>query len=648
MENPLLPRWSGPYGGVPPFDQVEVAHFKPALEEAMQKQLGEIRRIDDSPAPPTFENTEAFQAVEREMEPKLSAFRDLIVQDERLFKRISAVYEARETSRLTPEQQRLTWLQYRNFARSGAKLDALSKEKLSALNQRLATLYTGFSHNVLADEASYILIEKEGDLAGLPESFRSGAAEAAAGRGKAGQWAILNTRSSVEPFLTYSDRRELREKVWRAFINRGDNGDKHDNKAIIAEIVKLRDERAHLLGYPSHAHWRVEMSMAKTPERATELMQALWKPAVARVGEEVVDMQAMAEKDGANISIEPWDYRYYAEKVRKARFDVDDNAVTPYLQLEKLREAMFWVAGELLGLRFSRAEGVPVYHPDVRVWEVRNETGKHVALFYFDPYAREGKRSGAWMNAYRNQERFDGEVTTLVSNNCNFVKGKPGEPVLVSWSDAITLFHEFGHALHGISSSVKYPSLSGTNVDRDYVEFPSQLLEQWLPTQEVLNRFARHWKTDQPIPRELVAKIERAAMFNKGFDNVEYLSSALVDMRMHLEPAKARDIDAFERETLVALGMPKQMVMRHRLTQFGHLFSGDSYSAGYYSYLWADTLSADAFEAFTEAVAGRLRTHVFSVGNTVDPAEGYRAFRGRDAKIDALMRRRGFGAPASQ
>jgi len=680
VKNPLLPRWSGPYGGVPPFDQVEVAHFKPALEAAMAEQLAEIGRIGADPSPPSFENTiaalertgraldrvasvygvftstmlsQAVQEVEREMEPKLAAFRDQIVQDEKLFKRICAVYEAREKAGLTPEQQRLTWLRYQEFARSGAKLDAAAKEKLSRINQRLAGLYTTFSQNVLADEATCEVIDQQADLAGLAESFRSGAAEAAAGRGHAGRWAILNTRSSVEPFLTYAGRRELREKVWRAFVNRGDNGDEHDNKGIIAEIVKLRDERAHLLGYPSHAHWRLEMSMAKTPERASGLMQAVWQPAVARVVEEVADMQAMAEKDGANIVIEPWDYRYYAEKVRKARFDVDENAITPYLQLEKLREAMFWVAGELLGLRFTRAEGVPVYHPDVRVWEVRDDASKHVALFYFDPYAREGKRSGAWMNAYRNQERFDGEVTTLVSNNCNFVKGRPGEPVLVSWGDATTLFHEFGHALHGISSSVKYPSLSGTNVDRDYVEFPSQLLEQWLPTPEVLNRYARHWKTDQPIPRELVAKIERAAKFNKGFENVEYLSSALVDMRMHLEPERARDVDAFERETLAALGMPKQMVMRHRLTQFGHLFSGDSYSAGYYSYLWADTLSADAFEAFTEAggpydkaVAGRLRKYVFSTGNTVDPADGYRAFRGRDPKIDALMRRRGFGSPS--
>ena len=367
-------------------------------------------------------------------------------------------------------------------------------------------------------------------------------------------------------------------------------------------------------------------------------------------------MQAEADREiagltgAARITISPWDYRYYAEKVRKSRFDVDDNEVMPYLQLENLREAMFWVAGELLGVKFIPAVDAPVYHPDVRVWEVKDDAGKHVALFYFDPYARPDKSSGAWMNAYRSQERFDGEVTTIVSNNSNFVKGKPGEPVLVSWGDAVTLFHEFGHALHGLSSNVNYPSLAGTAVDRDYVEFPSQLIEHWLATPEVLNKYARHCKTGEPIPQELVGKIERASKFNKGFENVEYLSSALVDMRMHLDPTSAEDVADFERKTLEGLGMPHQMAMRHRLPHFGHLFNSDSYAAGYYSYLWADTLSADAFEAFTEAggaydksVAKKLREHVFSAGNTIDPAEGYRAFRGRDAQIDALMRRRGFG-----
>jgi peptidyl-dipeptidase Dcp len=677
MNNPLLPQWSGPYGGVPPFGQVRVEHFAPALEDAMGEHLAEIDRIADDPAPPTFENTiaalersgrtldrvggvygvfsgtmrsAAFQDVEREMEPKMAGFRDRIVQNEKLFRRIAAVYDAREDGNLTPEQQRLTWSRYTHFVRSGARLDALSKARLSEINQRLATLYTEFSQNVLADENEYALfLESDADLAGLPESLRTAAAVAAEERGAKGRWAILNTRSSMEPFLTYSDRRDLREKVWRTYYSRGDNGDAKDNKKIIAEIVRLRADRAKLLGYPTHAHWRLEKSMAKTPERAIELMEAFWKPAVRRAAEEVADMQALADASGDAIRIEPWDYRYYAEKVRKARYDIDDNEVMPYLQLEKLREAMFWVAGELLDLHFTPAQDVPVVHTDVRVWEVKDGDGRHVGLFYFDPYARRDKSSGAWMDAYRNQERFDGEITTIVSNNCNYVKGRPGEPILVSWDDAVTLFHEFGHALHGLASNVNYPSLSGTNVDRDYVEFPSQLLERWLATPEVLGKYARHYKTGEPIPEALVKKIECASHFNKGFENVEYLSSALVDMRMHLADPCSLDVAAFERDTLAALGMPREIVMRHRLPHFGHLFSGDSYSAGYYSYLWADTLSADAYEAFTDAggaydktVARKLREHVFSTGNTVDPELSYRAFRGRDAGIEALLRKRGF------
>jgi peptidyl-dipeptidase Dcp len=401
--------------------------------------------------------------------------------------------------------------------------------------------------------------------------------------------------------------------------------------------------------------------MAKTPEHAMELMEAVWQPAVARVHEEVADMQAVADaeaaKGGAKITIEPWDYRYYAERVRKAKYDLDQNAVTPYLQLEKMREAIFWNAGQLFGLQFKPAKSVAVVHPDVRVWEVTDPAGTHVGLWYFDPYARPGKQSGAWMNAYRNQSKFDGVVTTIVSNNANFVKGKPGEPVLISWDDARTLFHEFGHALHGLLSSVNYPSLSGTNVARDYVEFPSQLLERWVSVPEVLNRFALHYKTGKPIPQDLVEKIDRASKFNQGFITVEYLAGALVDMKLHLAatPDKTIDPQAFERDTLAALGMPKEIVMRHRTTQFSHIFSSDAYSAGYYSYLWSDTLSADAWEAFVEsggpydkAVAKRLRDDVFSTGNTIDPADDYRNFRGRDPGIAALMRKRGFPVPAQE
>jgi len=676
--NPLLAKWEGPYGGVPPFDRVQIPLFKPALEAAMAEQLAEIQKIANDPAPPDFENTIAalertggtydrvttlygiwgatmaspeYQVVQREMAPRLAAFNDQITQNEALFKRIETVYNSPAKAKLNPEQQRVTLLYYTNFVRAGARLDANAKKRLSEINQQLAGLFTKFSQNVLAEETDqFITLKSEDELAGLPQSLRDAAAAAAETKKQPGTWVIINTRSSIDPFLTYSDRRDLREKAWRMFVNRGDNGGEHDNNAIITEILQLRAERAKLLGYPTHAHWRLENAMAKTPEKAMELMEAVWKPAVARVHEEVADMQALADKEGAKIKIEPWDYRYYMEKVRKAKFDLDQNEVKPYLQLENLREGIFWVAGELFNFNFTPVTNVPVAHPDIRVWEVTDKTTKkHIGLWYFDPYARAGKRSGAWMNAYRTQERINGEVTTIVSNNANFVKGKPGEPVLISWDDATTMFHEFGHALHGLNSNVTYPSVSGTAVARDYVEFPSQLMEHWLSTPEVLQRFALHYQTGKPIPQALVDKIKRTSTFNQGFATVEYLSAALVDMKLHLAGSQKIDPDAFERETLAQLGMPKEIVMRHRLPHFLHVFSSDSYSAGYYSYLWSDVLTADAFGAFVEgkgpydrAVADRLRKYIFSVGNTVDPAEGYRAFRGRDPKIDALMKKRGF------
>jgi peptidyl-dipeptidase Dcp len=680
--NPLLADWTGPYGGVPPFHQVRVQDFEPAMEAAMAQQMAEIGRIAANPAPPSFENTLAamesagsaldrvstiygvwsstmngpeFQAVERTMAPRLAAFSDRVTQNEALFRRIEAVYNSPRKSSWTPEQQRLAWRYYTNFVRAGARLDATAKGRLSQINQRLAGLYTSFSQNVLKDETDqFIVLRDTAELAGLPRSLRDAAAAAASARSMQGAWLIDNTRSSIDPFLTYSIRRDLREKAWRMFVNRGEEG-ATANHEIIREILKLRAERASLLGYPTHAHWRLENAMAATPERAMQLMEAVWTPAVARVRQEVADMQAVANAERAGITIEPWDYRFYAEKVRKERYDLDQNQVKPYLQLDKLREGMFWVAGELFGFGFRPVANLPVYHPDVSVYEVTDRaSGRHVGLWYFDPYARAGKRSGAWMNAYRNQERYNGEITTIVSNNSNFVKGQPGEPVLISWDDARTLFHEFGHALHGLSSDVNYPSLSGTAVARDYVEFPSQLLEHWLSTPQVLQRFAVHYQTGQPIPQELVDRIERAATFNQGFATVEYLASALIDMKLHLAGNADIDSRAFERETLAQMGMPREIVMRHRTPQFGHVFASDGYSAGYYSYLWSDVITADAAEAFLEApgglydpgVARRLRENIFSIGNTIDPAEGYRRFRGRDPAVEALMRKRGFAPPA--
>jgi len=674
--NPLLEEWTGPYNGVPPFDHVVVADFKPAIEAAIQEGLSEVNKIADDLSVPGFENTitalersgktltrvqtiysiwsssmntPEFNGVQREMAPKLAAYSDQVTQNEKLFRRIEAIYQSPDRNKLTAEQQRLVWRYYINFTLAGAKLDSAAKTSVSTINQQLAKLFTRFNQNLLADESHEVLVlENEADLAGLPTSFREAAADAA-DKKYPGKWVVTNTRSSIDPFLSSSDRRDLREKAWRMFINRGDNGNANDNNAIITEILQLRAQRAKLLGYPTHAHWRLVNSMAKTPENAMALMEKVWKPALASVRQEVKDMQEIANKEGKNITIEPWDYKYYADKVRKLKYSIDQDEVKKYLQLDKLRDGMFWVAGELFNFSFTPITNVPVYHPDIKVWEVKDKaSGRHIGLWYFDPYARKGKRSGAWMNSYRVQQKLE-DVTTIVSNNSNFVKGKPGAPVLISWDDATTLFHEFGHALHGLSSDVTYPSLSGTAVFRDYVEFPSQLLERWLITPEVLKKFAVHYQTGQPIPDNLVEKIKRSDKFNQGFATTEYLASALVDMKLHLTGDQKIDPDEFERKALVELGMPKEIVMRHRLPQFGHLFSSDSYSAGYYSYLWSDVLTADAFEAFLEGkgaydktIANRLSKYVFSVGNTVDPAEGYRNFRGHDPNPDALMKKRGF------
>jgi peptidyl-dipeptidase Dcp len=676
--NPLLAPWTGPYGGVPAFDKMKVSDLTSAVDTAMARNLAEIDAIVANKAAPTFANTIAaledtgrtladvacyygiwgsnmsspeYQAIEPAIDAKFSEIGDKITQNAGLFARIEAVYNSPEKAKLTPEQQRLVWIYYTNFVRSGAKLAPDAKARVAAINTELSGLFTKFSQNLLADENTYIELT-EADLAGLPDSIRASTASAAAQRKLPGKFIIVNTRSSVDPYLTNSPVRATREKVWKAFVNRGDNGGATDNNALIAKILKLRAERAKLLGYPTHAHWRLENAMAKTPDKAMALMEAVWTPAIEQVAKDVADMQAIVDAEKGGFKIEPWDYRFYAEKVRKAKYDLDMNEVKPYMQLEKLREGMFWAAGQVYGFEFKKVEGVPVYDADMTVYEVLRG-GKHVGLWYFDPYARPTKRSGAWMNAYRNQERFKKPISTIVSNNSNFIKGEPGEPVLISWDDANTLFHEFGHAIHGLNSDVTYPTVSGTNVARDYVEFPSQLNEHWLSTPEVLNKFCVHYKTGKPIPQELVDKIKKASTFNQGFDTTEYLASALIDMKLHLAGGADIDPDAFERDELAKLKMPKEIVMRHRTPQFGHVFSGDGYSAGYYSYLWADTLTADVAEAFQEAPGGfydkptgqRLIKTIMSRGNSVDPAEQFRAFRGRDVKIGALMRDRGFPVP---
>ncbi len=670
----LTDPWGGPYGGVPAFNKVKVSDFEPALDWSMDQQRAAIKAITHDPAKPDFANTivalessgqafgrvsavygiwdsnlsdKAFQAVSSKMSPKLAAFADEITQNEALFARVEAVYKTQDTMNLTPEQKRLLWLNDRDFVRAGAKLSKADKAKVAAINQKLATHFDTFSKNLLHDEAQVTWVTKD-DLAGLPDSFVASLAAKATALNKPGQYAVQNTRSAMEPFLTYSTRRDLREKVWRLFILRGDNNDASDNKTLCSEILRLRAERALLLGYPTHAHWRLEKAMAKTPDNALDLLMAVWGPAVGRVHEEVADMQKIADAETAGITIAPWDYRFYAEKVRKSRYDLDESEIKPYLQMDKIRDGIFWVAGRMYGFEFHPVHDIPTFHADMQTYKVMRH-GELVGVWYFDPYAREGKNSGAWESEYQGQARVPEARKVVCSNNCNFIKPQPGQPVLISWDDAETMFHEFGHAIHALSSNVTYGSLAGTNVATDFVEFPSQLNEHWLPIPEVLEKFAVHYKTGEPMPKALQAKIQNSLKFNQGFNTVELLACAIIDMQFHLAGNVPVDIAQFEKDNLAKLNMPKEIVMRHRPTQFAHIFSSDDYSAGYYSYVWSDALVADVHEAFMSAggpfagdTARRYFDTILSRGNTADQAEQYRAFMGRDVNRDALMRMKGF------
>ena len=677
-DNSLTKVWTGTYNGVPNFDEMTLEDLKPALNQAMAINLIEIENIANQSTSPSFDNTivalertgkvldrvftyygiwssnlssPEFRNIQQEMAPIMSAFFSKISQNQALFNRVKAVYENLESSTLRADQQRLVKLTYNGFARNGATLSEKDKKRYTEINQRLAELHTQFGNNVLVDEENYVVFVSEFQLGGLPSSLIRAAAAAAEELGKPNMYAITNTRSSMAPFLTFSEHRSLRQKVWSNYYSRGDNGDQYDNNKVIAEILNLRHERVGLLGYDSYAQWRLEDRMAKNPENAMALLEAVWPSAIARVSEEVADMQAIADTENTGIKIEPWDYRYYAEKVRKDRYQLDSDEVKQYLQLDKLNQAMFFVASELFNFTFTAVaeNSVPTFHPDVKVWEVTDKiSGEHVGLWYLDPFARKGKRSGAWATSYRSYTTFEGKKTVLSSNNSNFVKAPAGQPVLISWDDATTFFHEFGHALHSLSSSVEYPSQNGGV--RDYTEFQSQLLERWLMTDEVINNYLVHHQTGEPIPKALVKKIKAAATFNQGFATTEYLASAIMDLKFHTTDPSGIDPDIFERKTLAELNMPKQLVMRHRSPHFGHVFSGEGYSSGYYGYMWADVLTSDAAEAFAEApngfydqdVAERLVKHLFTPRNAIDPGEAYRAFRGRDADIKPLMRDRGF------
>jgi peptidyl-dipeptidase Dcp len=675
--NPLLEAWTGQTAS-PPFAAIRPADFKPAFEIAMAAQLAEIEAIAGETAPPSFANTIAalersgralsqvsavfgclagahtnddIQALEREMSPRLAAHRNRVQLHPGLYARIKALWDRRAELSLSPEEARVLERYEVTFRRAGAGLDAAAKARVAAIGERLASLGTAFSQNVLADEQSYALVlETADDLAGLSAAQVAAAQEAAQERGHPGKYAMTLARSSVEPFLTSSTRRDLREKAYLAWIARGDGGGATDNKAIIAETVRLRAERARLLGYPNFARYRLDDSMAKTPEAVRALLERVWTPARARAMADRDALQELAQAEGGNFALAPWDWRFYAEKLRKARFDVDQGEIAPYLSLDNMIAAAFDTAGRLFGLTFHEKHDVPVWHPDVRVWEVRGAGDRHVGLFFGDYFARPSKRGGAWMTTLRVQEKLSGDIRPLVVNVMNFAKAGGGAPTLLSFDDARTLFHEFGHGLHGLLSDVTYPVIACTRVATDFVELPSQLYEHWLEEPAVLRRFARHYETGAPMPEDLIERVLAARRFNQGFATVEYLASALVDLEYHLlERADGFDPAAFEADVLKKIGMPREVAMRHRSPHFQHVFSGGGYAAGYYSYMWSEVLDADAFEAFKEtgdvfdpATAARLREDILAAGGSRDPGDAYTAFRGRLPTPDALLRKRGF------
>jgi peptidyl-dipeptidase Dcp len=675
QENPLLRPWQTPLE-TPPFEEIRPEHFLPAFERAFADHSAEVDAITHDPATPDFANTitalersgkllskvsavfydlvsahsnPEILAIDKEVSPRMARHWNPIMMNAVLFGRIAMLHENRKALGLSGEQMRLLERTYTRFHRAGAGLDEAAKARMAEINERLAHLGTGFSHHLLADEQEWFVELGEDDRAGLPESFVASAKAAAEERGMAGKAIVTLSRSAVETFLKTSARRDLREKIFKAFTARGDNGNANDNNAVIVEILALREETAKILGFPTYAAYRLEDSMAKTPDAVRGLLERVWKPARARALSDRDALQALIAEEGGNFALAPWDWRYYAEKLRQAKANFDDAAIKPYLVLDHMIDAAFDCATRLFGITFTERKDIPVWHPDVRVWEVKDREGRHQALFYGDYFARTSKRSGAWMTSLRDQQKLDGAIAPLVINVCNFAKGADGAPSLLSPDDARTLFHEFGHGLHGMLSDVTYPSLSGTSVFTDFVELPSQLYEHWQERPEVLQRFARHYQTGEPLPDDLLKRFLAARKFNQGFATVEFVSSALIDLEFHTQPASAsRDVRAFEQAELEKIGMPAEIVLRHRPTQFGHIFSGDHYASGYYSYMWSEVMDADAFGAFEEAgdifdpaTAKRLHDDIYSSGGSRDPEEAYIAFRGREPEPDALLRRRG-------
>ncbi|MGJ4910659.1 M3 family metallopeptidase [Bradyrhizobium sp. HKCCYLS2033] len=673
--NPLLAAWETPHQ-TPPFDAIRPEHFLPAFERAFADHSAEITAITHDPAEPDFANTitalersgkllskvaavfydlvsahsnPAILEIDKDVSLRMARHWNPIMMNAVLFGRIALLYDNRKDLKLTGEEQRLLERTYTRFRRAGAGLSDDDKVRMAEINEKLAQLGTTFSHHVLGDEQDWVLELGEDDRAGLSESFVAAAKAAAEERGMPGKAIVTLSRSSVEPFLQSSARRDLREKVFKAFTARGDNGNSNDNNAVIGEILALREQAARIMGFPNFAAYRLEDSMAKTPEAVRGLLERVWKPARAKALADRDQLQAMITAEGGNFKLEAWDWRYYAEKLRQAKANFDDAAIKPYLSLDNMIAAAFDCATRLFGITFAERKDIPVWHPDVRVWEIKAADGSHKALFYGDYFARSSKRSGAWMTSLRDQQKLDGDTAPLIINVCNFAKGADGQPSLLSPDDARTLFHEFGHGLHGILSNVTYPSLSGTAVFTDFVELPSQLYEHWQERPEVLQTFARHYQTGEPLPQDLLDRFLAARRFNQGFATVEFVSSALIDLEFHTQPASAsKDVRAFEKAEMEKIGMPQEIALRHRPTQFGHIFSGDHYAAGYYSYMWSEVMDADAFGAFEEAgnifdptVAKRLHDNVYSSGGSLDPEAAYVAFRGREPEPDALLRRRG-------
>ncbi len=677
--NPFFETWDTPFGS-PPFDKIKTEHYLPAFEAAIAEHQAEIAAITNEDIEPTFENTlealelagsslsrvnlvfsdiarsesnEEIQQLQSVISPMLTRNNDQILLNAALFERIAKVHAERNDKGLNPEQVRLVERTYNDFVRAGANLEPEQREELAAINERISSLTTSFGQNQLNDTTAFIMVLEETDLDGLPQSLREAAAAQAELRDMPGKYVITLNRSSVEPFLQYSTRRDLREKAFNGWALRGDNDNQFDNKAIVEEIVQLRVKRAKLLGYKHHSDYVLSNTMAETPEAAMNLLQKVWEPALKQAEKEKTWLKEQMAADGVDHELAAWDWRFYAEKVRKEKFDLDQGEIAQYFELNNMIEAKFYVANQLFGLSFTERDDIPVYNPVVRVWEVKDAAGNSIGLFFGDYYARGSKRTGAWMTSFRVQQKLAGDVKPIIINHMNLNKPAEGEATLMSFSDAVTTFHEFGHALHGLLSNVTYPTLAGTNTPRDWVEFPAQIYEHFIEQPQMLKRFARHYKTGEEMPDKLIQRIKDASTFNQGFATVEYTASAFVDMAYH-QMTEVQDIDvrAFEDKVLTELNKPEEIIMRHRSTHFGHIFSGGYHSA-YYAYMWSEILDADGFDAFLEAndifdkeTADRLYNYVFSRGDSLNYLDAYTGFRGRAPTTDALLRNRGFAPEA--